>query len=189
MGEIWLVADIEEFLKRMVALFIENVIQKVADVIIAAGVFIVLEVTDYAETMHSGIRVSLEMNSELVSDGLRWLLSQIDVLSEYVKAPRSTDPLDIVCDDVYLRTTAYCTASAPKILSKGTDIQVQMGISSAVNISGLCTLFGKERGIWKAEIGLIILDCPFELMPKRMKETEGSKGDLWLLRMSFERSV
>ena len=183
------VDDIEMFLKRMVALFIENVIEKISDVIIGAGVFISMELTDYAGTLHTGLRVSLEMDSELVSDGIRWLLSQIDLLSDYVTAPRSTDPADILCDDVFLRTVVYYSTSAPKVLAKDTEIEVMMGISSSVNISGLCTLFGKERGTWKTEIGLVILDCPFELMPKKMRETDGKKGDLWLLRMTFEKAV
>ena len=182
------IEDIEEFLKLTLSLFIENVIQKIADVIIGAGIFISIEIQDYAETLHAGYRISLEMNSELVSDGLRWLLSQVPYLSDYVNAPKCTDPLDIICNDTYLRTVSYWETSAPRILAKEADIKVMMGVSSAVNISGICALFGKERGTWKAEVGLVILDCPFELMPKKMKESNGSKGDLWLFRMTFEKA-
>ena len=182
------VDDIEEFLKLTLELFIDKVIEKIANIIIAAGIFIEIEVQNYSESLHAGSRISLEMNSDLVSDGLRWLLCQIPYLSDFVEAPRCSDPLDIICDDTYLRTTVYWNTSAPRILSKDTELQVMMGVSSAVNISGLCTLFGNERGTWRAEIGLVIIDCPFEIMPKKMKESDGEKGDLWLFRMSFERS-
>lgn len=178
--------DIAEFLHRMVEIFIEKVIEKIADIIIAAGVFISLELTDLTESEHTGLRISLEMNSDLVKDGLTWLLSQIPLLSEFVETPSCSDPLDIVCNDTYFRTVAYTGISAPRIINRtGEEMQVTMGISAAVNISGMFTVFGKERGIWKAEIGLVIEDCPFALMPKRMQSSNGEKGDLWLIHMTF----
>ena len=135
--------DIERFLKRVVSIFISTVIEQVADLIIAAGVFISVELTDYTKSLHSGLRVSLEMDSEIVKDGLRWILSQIDFLSEYVKAPKCSDPVDILCNDTYLRTTYYTSASAPKVLTKDVGMEVTMGYSAAVNLSALFTLTGE----------------------------------------------
>ncbi len=178
------VDDVAKFLQLIVKLFIEELIESIADILVCAAVYISFELTDYAQTQHVGLRLSLEMDSELVKEGLEWLLSQIGFLASYIDSPKCSDPFEIVCNDTYFRTMVYAGISAPKFLSDKCP-QVQMGISSKVNISGLMSVFGNDEGRWKAEFGVVIEDCPFDLVPKKMNENKGSKCDLWLMKMSF----
>lgn len=184
-GNLTSVDDIAAYLKKVLELFIENVIEKIADCLISASVFISLELTDYAETQHGGVRVSLEMNSDLVEDGIKWLLSQTGLLGSFLNAPECSDPLNIVCENTYFRTMVYAGISAPKFLSNATGTSVTVGLSAAVNVSGICDLFGAECGKWKAEIGVVIEDIPSAFLPKGLKGGEGKSCDLWLLKMVF----
>ena len=34
---------------------------------------------------------------------------------------------------------------------------------------------------------MVIIDCPFEIMPKKMNTSNGNKGDLWLIKVSLEK--
>ncbi len=183
------VDEVAEFLKRMLEIFIETVIEKIADVLVSAGVFIKLELSDLAGTQHAGMKISLDMKSELIEDGLTWLISQTGLLGSFVKTPECTDPLDIVCNDTYFRTTVYAGMSAPKILGKNADgIEITAGLSVGVNISGLFTVCGNERGTWKVEAGIVIEDCPFELAVKKLSKEKGEHCDMWLIRMQFSKS-
>ena len=183
------VEEVAEFLKRMLEIFIETVIEKIADMLVSAAVFIQMELSDIAGTQHAGVKLSLEMNSELIEEGLTWLISQTGLLGSYVKTPECSDPLDIVCNDTYFRTTVYTGMSAPKILNRNVDgLEITVGLSVGVNISGLFTVCGNERGTWKVDAGVVIEDCPFELAVKKLSKEKGEHCDMWLLRMQFSKS-
>ena len=183
------VEEVAEFLKKMLEIFIETVIEKIADMLVSAAVFIQMELSDLAGTQHAGVKLSLEMNSELVKEGLTWLIAQTDLLGSYVKTPECSDPLNIVCNDTYFRTTVYTGMSAPKILNKNVDgMEITVGLSVGVNISGLFTICGNERGTWKVDAGVVIEDCPFELAVKKLSKEKGEHCDMWLLRMQFSKS-
>ncbi len=179
--------DVAEFLKMMLELFIENIIEKLADMIVSAAVFLQMEVSDIASTQHAGIRLALDMNSELVEEGLKWLISQTGLLGTYVTSPKCDNPLEIVCNDTYFRTTIYAGISTPKFLGNDTGEQITIGISVGVNISAFMNLFGSNDMDWKVEAGIVLEDCPTQMLSKWLDKKKGEHCDLWLISMRFQK--
>ena len=180
------VDDVAEFLKRMLEHFIENVIEKLAEMIVSAAVFIQLEVADVTGSQHMGIELALEMKSELVEEGLKWLISQTGLLGEFVNTPEFDNPFEIICNDTYFRTTIYGGISPPKFLNYDGG-QLTVGVSVGVNISAMMSLFGAEDMLWKVEAGVVLENCPFEIVPKKLDAKKGAHCDLWLISMEFQR--
>ncbi len=179
------VDDISRLLQRTLELFIEYTIEKIADCIVSASVFIELEITDYTESQHNGIRLSLEMDSNLVREGIKWLIGQTGMLADMMGGASCDDPVDLLCENIYVRSTVYTGIGAPRFLNNAAGTTVTVGLSAAVNISGICGLFGKEQGEWKAEIGIVMEDIPSSIVPKMLKADDSKKTDLWLMRFSF----
>ena len=180
------VDDIAEFLKKMLEIFIDTVIEKIAKMLVSAAVFIELELTDLANTQHLGTRIALDMRSELIEDGLKWLIDQTGLLGSFINAPECSDPFDIVCNDTYLRTTVYTGISAPRFLEYTGD-QLIVGVSFGANISSLFTVLGSEDMDWKLEACIAIEDCPIEIIPKKIDKAKGAHCDLQLISMQFQR--
>ncbi|MFA6709700.1 MAG: lamin tail domain-containing protein [Candidatus Methanomethylophilaceae archaeon] len=175
------------FLQKVIETAFENIIKSIANSIVSASVFIELEITDYAETQHNGIRVSLEIGSEFIEDGLTWLIGEIDCISKY--AANDMDPAEIVYEDSYLRTTVYTGMGAPHFLDiTDIDTDVVVGMSVSVNIAGLQNILGKDVGRWKASIGIVMEDVPTILIPAKLKADKTLKADLWLLRVDFQEA-
>lgn len=175
------------FLQKVIETAFENIIKSIANSIVCASVFIELEITDYAETQHNGIRVSLEIGSEFIEDGLTWLIGEIDSIAKY--AANDMSPTEVVCEDSYLRTTVYTGIGAPHFLDiTDIDTDVIIGMSVSVNIAGLSSIFGKDMGRWKASIGIVMEDVPTILIPAKLKADKTLKADLWLLRMDFREA-
>ena len=180
------VDDIAEFLKKMLEIFIDTVIEKIAKMLVSAAVFIELELTDLANTQHLGTRIALDMRSELIEDGLKWLIDQTGLLGSFINAPECSDPFDIVCNDTYLRTTVYTGISAPRFLEYTGD-QLIVGVSFGANISSLFTVLGSEDMDWRLEACIAIEDCPIEIIPKKIDKAKGAHCDLQLISMQFQR--
>ena len=181
------VDDVAEFLKMMLELFIENIIKKLADMIVSAAVFLKLEVSDMASTQHAGIRLALDMNSELVEEGLKWLISQTGLLGTYVTSPKCDNPMEIVCNDTYFRTTIYAGISTPKFLGDDNGEEIIIGISVGVNISAFMNIFGSKDMDWKVEAGIVLEDCPTQMLSKWLDKKKGEHCDLWLISMRFQK--
>lgn len=176
--------DVSEFLKYVIQYFIKNLITKIADCIVSAMVYLQFELTDYTSSMHGGIRVALMMDSDLVEEGLKWILSQIGFLTDYVKSPSCDNPAETICENTYLSTTIYAEVSTPSFL-RTIGERVNIGVTAAVNIAGLCSLVGIDEGKWKARIGLVLEDVPAKLLPSPLRKNTDKHCDLWLIKAEF----
>lgn len=177
--------DVAGYLKRVMELAINDLISSIAGIIIDAYFFIEMELTDLAETQHYGLEVAVGTGPEMVEAALRWIIGQVDVLAEYVGNPAGMDPVEILTDGIYLRTTFYTGISPPKFLGEGVDKQVDIGISVSVNLSAVCTLLGAERGTWKAEIGIVMRNVPSAILPPVLEADPEKMSDLWLFKAEF----
>ena len=181
------VDDVAEYLERVMELAINDLISSIAGTIVDAYFFIELELTDMAETQHYGLEVAIGTGPEMVEEAIRWLIGQIGVMTKYVGNPAGIDPVDIITDGVYIRTTVYAGISAPKFLNAGEEKQVEVGVSVSVNLSAVCTILGMERGTWKAEIGVVLRDLPSEMVPPALNADKDKMSDLWLFKAEFSR--
>ena len=182
------VEDIEEFLHRTLELFIKNVIDKIADIIVSASVYIKMELTDYAQTQHYGLKVAFEMNSDLVREGIYWLLKQLDILQDVVREPCCNDIGDLVCENTYLTTTLYTSISTPKFLSTLESDEIEVGYKAGVNVTGISNMIWGEDGKWKAVLGVVAEDLDADKLPKGLRSDKDKRCDLWLIKVELCKS-
>ncbi|MFA5452630.1 MAG: lamin tail domain-containing protein, partial [Candidatus Methanomethylophilaceae archaeon] len=181
--------DLALFMQRVIEIAFEEIIESIANSIVSASAFIELEITDYAETQHNGIRISLEIGSEMIEDSLKWLISQIGCLAKYIDTSNNLKPAEFVCEDTYFRTMVYTGISAPQFLNiTSLDTKVLIGVSVSVNIAGICNVFGKDMGKWKANIGIVMENIPTMMVPPLFEADKTMKSDLWLLKVNFQEA-
>jgi hypothetical protein len=79
--------------------------------------------------------------------------------------------------------------STPKILGNSLgNRSVTAGLSIGCNITALCNLLGRPGGTWRVNIGLVLEDIPAYSIPSMIKFDPEKKTDLWLFKMTLERS-
>ena len=183
------VDDITEFLQRTLELFVKNVIDTIADIIVSASVYIKMELMDYAQTQHYGLKVAFEMNSDLVREGIYWILKQLNILQDVVREPCCNDPVQIICENTYLTTTVYTEVSTPKFLATLEAEEIEIGYKAGVNITGISNMiWGEEEGKWKAVLGVVAEDLDASKLPKGLRSDKDKKCDLWLIKVELCKS-
>lgn len=183
------VDDITEFLQRTLQLFIKNVIDTIAEIVVSASVFISMELTDYAQTQHYGLKVAFEMNSDLVREGIYWILKQLNILQDVVREPCCNDPVDIICENTYLTTTLYMSMSTPKFLATLESEEIMVGYKAGVNLTGISNMiWGEEDGKWKATLGVVAEDLDASKLPKGLRSDKDKRCDLWLIKVDLSKS-
>ena len=182
------VDDITEFLHRTLELFIKNVIDTIAEIIVSASVFISMELMDYAQTQHYGLKVAFEMNSDLVREGIYWILKQLNILQDLVREPCCNDPVDIICENTYLTTTVYTSMSTPKFLATLESEEIEVGYKAGVNVTGISNLIWGEDGRWKAILGVVAEDLDASKLPKGLRSDKDKRCDLWLIKVELCKS-
>ena len=183
------VDDITAFLERTLQLFVKNVIDTIADIIVSASVFISMELTDYAQIQHYGLKVAFEMNSDLVREGIYWLLKQLDILQDVVREPCCNDLDDIICENTYLTTTVFTSISTPKFLATLESEEIDVGYKTGVNVRGLSNLiWNEDEGRWKAILGVVAEDLDATKLPKGLRSDKDKRCDLWLIKVELSKS-
>ena len=183
------VEEITEYLQRTLELFIKNVIDAIAEIIVSASVFISLELTDYAETQHFGLRAGFEMNSDLVRECIYWLLKQLNILQDVVREPCCNDLDDILCENIYLMTTLYTSISTPKFLAALEEEEMEVGFKAGVNITGISNMiWNEDNGKWKAVLGIVAEDLDATKLPKGLRTDKEKRCDLWLIKVELCKS-
>ena len=177
-----------EYAERVMARIVEKFIDCVSKCLVEACAFVKFELTDYSQSQHYGMKIMLGVDSELISDVLRYIASMLPVIGEHISSPEGLTGIDFLYKDVFLRTMVYTGISAPKLLGQMLDdTQVDAAISVRFNISAATNLFGGDRGDWKAEAGIVLENIPTEAVPSCFNAREYMKSDLWLFKMTFTR--
>ena len=183
------VDDITKFLERTLQLFVKNVIDAIAEIVVSASVFISMELTDYAQTQHYGLKVAFEMNSDLVREGIYWLLKQLNILQNVVREPCCNDLDDIICENTYLTSTVYTSISTPKFLATLESEEIDVGYKTGVNVRGLSNLiWNEDEGRWKAILGVVAEDLDATKLPKGLRSDKDKRCDLWLIKVELCKS-
>ena len=148
-----------------------------------------MELMDYAQTQHYGLKVAFEMNSDLVREGIYWILKQLNILQDVVREPCCNDPVQIICENTYLTTTVYTGISTPKFLATLESEEIEVGYKAGVNITGISNMiWGEEEGKWKAVLGVVAEDLDASKLPKGLRSDEDKKCDLWLIKVELCKS-
>jgi hypothetical protein len=177
------------FLKRVIELTIEKAIDMIASCVVSASIFIEIALSDATGSLGSGIRFSLMLDREIVKDGLTWAVGQITAMMKNIDNPTGMTPKQIISDDIYFQTMIFAQVTTPKILgSLGGKAGITAGLVIGCNITALCNLLGRPGGTWKVNIGLLLEGVPPEIVPPMFKVDTDRKVDIWLFRMTLERS-
>jgi len=176
------------FLKRTVELTIQKAIEMIANCVVSASIFIEITLSDITGSVQSGIRFSLMLDRDIVKDGLMWVVGQIMGMMENMDNPTGMTPRQIISDDIYFQTMLFAQVRTPKILGSLGNRSVVAGLSIGCNITALCNLFGKPGGTWRVNAGIVLEDIPTHMVPPMIKTDPDKKTDLWLFRMTLERS-
>ncbi|MCL1983868.1 MAG: lamin tail domain-containing protein, partial [Methanomassiliicoccaceae archaeon] len=180
---------VAEFLKRVIELTIKNAIDMIASCVVSASVFIEIAVSDYSGSVHSGLRFSLILDGDFVRDGLNWIVGQIKGMMNNMDNPTGMTPRQIISDDVYIQTMVFFQVSAPKVLGPlSKEVKVTAGIVVSCNLTAVSSLLGRGGDSWKVKAGIVLEDYPSIMVPPMFKADIDKKTDLWLFKMTFERS-
>lgn len=179
-----------EFLQRVLAGLIEMIIETVANFIVEAYLFIELTFKDVTGSLGAGLKVMLGIDSDIVSDTLRYLASMIPVIGKHIANPSGMSMERILMEDIYLRTMVYSDISFPRFLKAMDDApQVRTGLSLKFNLSTVSGLLDSESddSTWRVEAGILMEDVPYSLVPRQFMPEKYFDHDLWLFRMTFSR--
>jgi len=177
------------FLKRTLELAIQNAINMIASCLVSASVFIELTFTDYSGSAYVGLRFSLVIGRDIVKDGLTWMVGQITGMMKNIDNPTGMTPKQIISDDVYFQTMFFARITTPKVFGNSLgNRSVTAGLVVECNITAISNLIGRPGGSWRVNIGLVLEDIPPYIVPPMIKVDHDKHIDLWLFRMSLERS-
>ena len=182
--------DLITFIERVIAKIVERIIDTIADTLVEAYVYIELTFQDITGSLGTGLKVMVGLDSEIVADTLRYLVSMVPMIGEHINNPAGMSAERILMDDIYLRTVAYSGISIPSFLKKIEGIEgIQAGVSLKVNISAIASILSiaPNNSQWSAEAGIVLENVPTELIPKAFDAYDYYDQDLWLFRMTFSR--
>ena len=175
-----------EYAERVMARITEKFIDSISGCLVEACAYVKVELTDYAQTQHYGVKVMLGVDSDLVRDVLTYIASLLPVIGDHIACPEGLCAENILYQDVFLRTLAYTSISTPKVLGSLAEAEeLDTAVSVKYNLSAVTTLFGDQKGRWSAEAGIVMEDVPSELIPKCFGAKKYMKSDFWLFRMVF----
>lgn len=191
-GEITTSEQLMEFIERILAKYVESIINKVASFLVEAYLFIDLAFQDLTSTGNLGMRIMLGIDSDIVKDTLRMIASMIPMIGEHISNPMGMSAERILLDDVYIRLVTYFGISAPKFMNlMGDPETVEAGLSVKFNLSAASKLLDMDRDDcrWSAEAGIVLEGVPAKGIPPCFKANEIYDHDLWLIRMTFSRMM
>ncbi|MDR3283310.1 MAG: lamin tail domain-containing protein [Candidatus Methanoplasma sp.] len=185
-GTLKSVDNISTFFKIAIQDAITTAIEMLANMLIEASIFISIDIADATSTVCAGMRVALFIDSGLIEEGLKYLVGEIESLLFNMENPYGLNPKMVVTENVYLGVTVYTGIKTPKFL-RDLDAfpQSKIGVHVSTNVAGLTRLAGKDTGVWKVTAGVLIMDCPPEILPSVLSPDKTLDADLWLVRATF----
>ena len=179
--------DLSAFFQVAMQRAITSGIEMLSDCLVEASVFVSLDITDASSTSCVGFRAAIVIDSDFAEDGLKCLIGEIESLLFNMENPYGIQPKTVITDDIYLGITVYTGLTAPKILK---DLKsyphVKLGVQIKANISALCKLIGQDTGTWTVTGGVLIMNCPYEVIPSALKADKTLDSDLWLIKATFK---
>jgi len=178
--------DLSKFFKVAIHDALDTGIEMLAACLVEAAIFVSIDITDATSTACAGVRISLFIDSGFIEEGLKYLVGEIESILLNIENPYGLRPIEILTDNLYLGVTVYMGLTTPKFLKNIDSFpKVKLGIHISCNMSALCRLIGSDTGKWKVTAGVIIMDCPAQLLPSSQKADPMLETDLWLLRATF----
>lgn len=173
--------DLSKFIQRAIQDAITAAIDRIAGCLVEASIFISFEVSDAAGATATGIRIALSIDSKTVGDAIKYLVGEIEALLFNMDNPYGIDGGTMLYDNIDLTVTAYTGMKTPNFIDSAVP-DVKLGVYISSNISGLCSVFGKDVGKWSVNAGVLIEDCPSAILPPGMDADPELKSDFWLIR-------
>ena len=187
MRHVYTTEDLQELLVRTVKYAVDDGINRIANCLVEGSVYVSVDFTDLASVNHTGFRIYLMVDKDLVGDILKFLLGKLEALFLNIEDPYNIDLGSVVYDDVYLGVSVYGGISAPKFLNGGKEFdgKVLLGADIMANLSAIGGLLGSDLGTPKVKAQVGIRNCPYELIPKALGVKKNMTYDLWFIRMTF----
>lgn len=186
MGDLKNLTDLSDFFEKMMQSAITSGIEAIASCIIEASIFASLELRDASSTGCTGLRIALSVDSQFVEDGLKCIVGELESILMNIENPYGLEPKTVFTDNMYLNVTVYTGMATPGMLKNASDYpKVKLGVQIGTNVSGLCRILGHEEGTWSVSAGVVILDCPSEIIPSALGVDKAMSSDLWLIKATF----
>ncbi len=175
------------YIEYLVRYTLEGIIDGIADQIVDASIFVSVDVRDVTETSSTGIRVALRTDGDLVRDCLRYLAGKVQSLLLGVNDPYSIDPLGMFTENIDLEVCLHAGIGFPELLSKGIDDLPEMDLNVIVrtNLAALSRLVDIDSGRPGIEFGIMVRDCPEQVIPSKLSPKKNLDHDLWLFRVTM----
>ncbi len=168
---------------------LDDGIDRMADFLVEASVYIEAEIADLTGTECTGFRIYVSAGKEMAGDILRYLVGRAESMFLDIEDPYGVDLGTAVSDDIYLGVTAYTGIRPPSSIAehKGID-SLTAAIDMQCNISALKSVLGDGGGTWNVRAGIVIRGCPYNAIPDSLDADDSMDSDLWLIRASFSPS-
>lgn len=176
---------LEEYIQLLVSRVLERMIEAIAGTVVEAVVFLKVAAADLTGSGHTGITIMLGVDSGIIEDGLRLLLSKIPLLGEYVTNPDGMTAETVIFENVFMRFYLHGGISVPSFLKAAADLETDAGISVRTNLAAFSRLLGEDRGRWNVEAGVLLEGIPTSAVSAAMDADPEKESDLWLFRMLF----
>lgn len=169
---------------------LDDGIDRIADFLVEASVYIKAEVTDISGTGCSGFDIRIKAGKEMAGDILKYVVGRAESMLLNIDDPYGIDMGTAVSDDIYLGVTAYTGIRTPSLIDMHLRESLTLGVEMECNMTALKTALGKScDGTWNARAGVVIRDCPYNAVPEALEADDSMKSDLWLIRLSFGPAV
>ena len=179
------IGELEQYIELLISRVIDRMIEAIAGTVVEAVVFLEVKAADITGSGSTGVTIMLGVDSGIIEDGLRFLLSKIPLLSKYVSNPDGMTAETILYENVFIRVYVHGGISVPDFLSFVSDDSVDIGVSVRTNLAAISALLGGDKGRWNVEAGVLMEDVPTKALPALFDADPDKDSDLWLLKVLF----
>ena len=182
-GSIQDVDTLVSFVEYLVQYTVENVVGVVSSQIIDASVYVSVDVSDATGSLAGGVRVAFRTDGDLLEDVLLYIAGELEAIIFGIESPYSIDPLEAFTEHVDLEVCVGASVGFPSLLSSAADLpEVSIELVFRANLASLTDLAGTDTGDPEIEFGLVIRNCPTELIPSKLTVKKDMDQDLWLFK-------
>jgi hypothetical protein len=181
-------------IKNIITETVQIVAEILGRLIVEMSLFIELALQDYTQSVCGGIRLSLVITGDGVRDALLWISSAVQQALSGIANPTQASfgkrPLDMILDDVYIRFSAYATASLPRILADALpEAKFRLAGSIQVNIASLVPPENGRQN-WSVTFGVLFEEVPGRLLNIFYPVDADKSADCWLFKATIHaRSI
>jgi hypothetical protein len=181
--------NLAALIKNIITETVQIVAEILGRLIVEMSLFIELALQDYSQSFSGGIRLSLVITGEGVRDALLWVSSAVQQalsgITNPTQATMGKRPMDTILDDVYVRFSAYGSASLPRILADALpDARFRLAGFIQVNLASFVPPKTGQQN-WSVSFGVLFEEVPGRLLNAFYPVDADKSADCWLFKATI----